>query len=344
MPKWVRWVVVLALAVLALLILWRLLGVVITVLVALLITCALRPIVSELERRHVPRLAGIALCYLVLAGLLAGLIWFIIPIGISQAHQLRQEIMAFSRSYGSLQRRYESWRQLLPVLPPASQLAAIFKSSTMRMAVRMAGAASGALTLFVRVMSVLLLSFFFLFEGERILDDVLALLGPRAHREVPPRIERIGNGVGRYALGQFVEMCIVGALDGLGMFLLGVHFPVLLGVLAGISDVIPYFGPIIAAVPAALIGLSQSLWLASYAVLVYAAVHALEANILNPYVVGRFVGLRPVWVVVAVLIGESLMGIVGMVLAVPAATVIHLLLREVYLPWLQRKTRRHQAE
>ena len=335
MPQWVRWLVRLALIVLAGLIVWQLAGVVITILLGLLIAAALRPIVNFLERHRVPRLAGIFVCYLFLAAILAGLVAYIIPIGIKQAAEMSRQFSTVVREFTALESQWESWRRVLPILPPAKALPAMLGPSTGKLATGFVGAAGKAFTLFVRTISAFLLSFFFLYQGGAILTEVLRLFPVSVRHQAPPMVDRMGDQVGLYALGQFVEMLIVGILDGLGMALLGVHFPVLLGVLAAISDVIPYFGPIIAAVPAVLVGTSQSPWLGLYALGVYALVHVLEANLLNPYVVGRFVGLRPVWVVVAVLIGDAVLGIPGMALAIPAATVIRIAIREVYLPWLQ---------
>lgn len=337
-PQWVQWLGRIVLVVVAILVIWRLWGVVVTILLALLIMAALRPMVLFLGRHHVPHLLAIFLCYAALAGVGAGLVAYIIPAGAEQAQQFSSEVQAFAHGVSSFRVWWDQARTSLPFLPRFESLPGALSASTSVIAGGVMGVVKHALSWFVQFISVLLLSFFFLLEGDKILAEVLRLFPHRIRHDAPPLLHHMADDVGLYALGQFVEMCIVGVLDGVGMFLLGVHFPVLLGVLAGLSDVIPYFGPIIAVVPAVLIALSQSFWLALYATGVYVGVHSLEANFLNPYVVGRFVGLRPVWVVVAVLIGEAVMGIPGMALAVPAATVVRIVIRDLYLPWLRRTT------
>ena len=149
-------------------------------------------------------------------------------------------------------------------------------------------------------------------------------------------LRRINDQVGHWVLGQLVEMTFVGVMVGIGFAILGVPYPALMGALAFALDIVPYVGPIAAAIPGVLLALTHSWQLALWALGLYIIVQQVEAYILNPVIVGRFIGMRPVYILLSILVGTSLMGILGMLLAIPAAVILHILLVELYLPWRER--------
>ena len=137
----------------------------------------------------------------------------------------------------------------------------------------------------------------------------------------------VDNVVSKFIRGQLLDAVIVGILCSLGLWAIGLDFPVLIGMTAGISNVIPYFGPIIGSIPAVIVGLlSGSPIKALFAVLVLLLVQQLDGAIISPKVVGESVGLHPVFVILSITIGGAYFGLIGMLLAVPAAGIIKFLL------------------
>ena len=137
----------------------------------------------------------------------------------------------------------------------------------------------------------------------------------------------VDNVVSKFIRGQLLDGLIVGILSSLGLWLIGLDFPVLIGMTAGIANIIPYFGPIIGSVPAVIVGLlSGSPIKALFAVLVLLLVQQLDGAIIAPKVVGESVGLHPVFVILSIVIGGAYFGLLGMLLAVPAAGIIKLLI------------------
>lgn len=137
----------------------------------------------------------------------------------------------------------------------------------------------------------------------------------------------VDNVVSKFIRGQMLDAIIVGILCSIGLRIIGLDFPVLIGMTAGISNVIPYFGPLIGSVPAIIVGLlSGSPIKALFAVLVLLLVQQLDGAIIAPKVVGESVGLHPVFVMLSILIGGAYFGLVGMLLAVPTAGIIKMLI------------------
>lgn len=136
----------------------------------------------------------------------------------------------------------------------------------------------------------------------------------------------VDNVVSKFIRGQLLDGLIIGILSSLGLWLIGLDFPVLIGMTAGIFNIIPYFGPIIGTVPAVIVGLlSGSPIKALFAVLVLLLVQQLDGTIIAPKIVGESVGLHPVFVILSIIIGGAYFGLLGMLLAVPTAGIIKLL-------------------
>ncbi|MDF2532633.1 MAG: hypothetical protein K0Q65_2214 [Clostridia bacterium] len=137
----------------------------------------------------------------------------------------------------------------------------------------------------------------------------------------------VDNVVSKFIRGQLLDAIIVGILCSIGLWIIGLDFPVLIGMTAGISNVIPYFGPIIGSIPAIIVGLlSGSPIKALFAVLVLLLVQQIDGAIISPKVVGESVGLHPVFVILSITIGGAYFGLLGMLLAVPAAGIIKFLI------------------
>jgi predicted PurR-regulated permease PerM len=136
----------------------------------------------------------------------------------------------------------------------------------------------------------------------------------------------VDNVVSKFIRGQLLDGLIVGILSSFGLWIIGLDFPVLIGMTAGVFNIIPYFGPLIGTVPAVIVGLlSGSPIKALFAVLVLLLVQQLDGAIIAPKVVGESVGLHPVFVILSIIIGGAYFGLLGMLLAVPTAGIIKLL-------------------
>ena len=138
-------------------------------------------------------------------------------------------------------------------------------------------------------------------------------------------VQEINNVVSTFIRGQVLDGLIVGLISSIGLTMIGMDFAFLIGFAAGIANIIPYIGPIVGCIPAIIVGLlspdpMQALW----AVLVFFVVQQLDEAIISPKIVGDSTGIHPVLIIMAVIIGASFGGIMGMLLAVPTMGVIKL--------------------
>lgn len=133
-----------------------------------------------------------------------------------------------------------------------------------------------------------------------------------------------------YIRGQLLDTLTVGLLLGFGLSLLGFEAAFLLGLIAGVFNLIPYFGPILGAIPAILIGLLKSPWLAVYVAALFFLVNQFEVMFLAPRIIGGNLGLHPVTIIYIILIGGKIGGLLGMILAVPLGAIAIILFKSVY--------------
>lgn len=156
------------------------------------------------------------------------------------------------------------------------------------------------------------------------------LLFNRQHNEQLSNFLADINGVvSNFIRGQLLVALIVGVLSSIALYIVGLDYAVLVGMTAGLGNIIPYFGPILGAILAVIVGLTSGIPIkALLALVALVVVQQLDSNIISPKIVGDSVGLHPVFVMLSIVIGGTLYGLLGMLIAVPIAGIIKLLLNK----------------
>ncbi|HEY5561490.1 MAG TPA: AI-2E family transporter [Clostridiaceae bacterium] len=145
-------------------------------------------------------------------------------------------------------------------------------------------------------------------------------------------VHEINHIISKFIRGQLLDGLIVGIISSIGLSAIGMDFALLIGFTAGIANIIPYVGPLIGCIPAIIVGvLSPNPIIALWAVLILLAVQQLDGAVIAPKIVGDSMGLHPIFVIMAVTIGGTLAGIVGMLLSVPIAGIIKLFLTKIIM-------------
>ncbi|MEK7191914.1 MAG: AI-2E family transporter [Patescibacteria group bacterium] len=296
---------------------------------ALVVSSALNPVVSWLEKRKIPRILGTLTIYIVVIFLIGLLIYAIVPIALS-------ELSTFLSSLGKIS------GGLSELVDATSLIQAINKSLTKFTNVLLSGSTSlldigskflGGLTMTI---SVFVLSFY-LTVGKDGVGRFLITIVPSIYEDKAVDLyNKIRRKIGRWLSGQIVLSLVVGLLVFLGLSILGVKYSLLLGILAGIFELIPYVGPIFSGSLAVLVGLTNSLSVGLYTVILFVVIQQLENHVLVPAVTKFTTELEPAVILVGLLIGAQVFGFVGLILAVP----ITVLLQELLEDWSQSKARR----
>ncbi len=301
--------------------------IVLVVLMAIVLASAIEPAAQWAVRRRVPRLLAVVLIYLGAVASLAATLYFFVPPVLEDAVGLLS--------------RFPRGIDLGGILGPVSEkspeflrpgLATISENLSLAEAVSGLRGTIAALSsnifkvlaaVFGGVMSfvlVIVLSFYLAVQ-EGGIETFLKIVTPVRHeRYITDLWRRAQYKIGKWLQGQLVLMLIVGVLVYLGLTVLGVRYALLLALLAALFEVIPLFGPVLAAIPAIGLGLAdggltEGLLVAG----LYAIIQQFENQLIYPLVVSKVVGIPPLLVILALLVGARLAGFLGLVLSVPVA-------------------------
>ena len=184
-------------------------------------------------------------------------------------------------------------------------------------------------------LAVILISTIYMVARPRPLVEGFVAVFPAGRRPEVRRVLRaMYEAVQRWFLGQLADMALVGVLSTLALYLIGIPFALLLGILTGLLCFIPLLGPVFSVFPPLLLALAsgepvKALWV----IAAYVVIQSIEGNVIEPMVMSRAISLHPVVIVFALLVAGTLFGFVGLLLAVPAVAALHVLLREL---WIKR--------
>ena len=161
-----------------------------------------------------------------------------------------------------------------------------------------------------------------------------ALMKEQKNEKLNNLFEDINSILSHFIRGQLLAALLVGILSSIGLSIIRLDFAILIGMTAGIANIIPYFGPILGSVPAVIVGLlSGNPVKALLAIIVLVAVQQIDGTLISPRIVESSVGLHPVFVMLAIIIGGAYLGLLGMLIAVPIAAIIKMFL----VRWMENK-------
>lgn len=322
------------------------LGVLIELFIAIVIAEGIRPLVERLRRAHVPRPVGVLLIYLVALAILGVLSWLLLSPLIAEATALINSAPTYlaqaQKLLSNAQREVGNNPQLTnlinQMIAQAGAVAQLILPALLQVPQSILG------LLFDAVLT-LVMAFMWLTATDNLRPFVVGLFPDGAQTTASNVLSEMGRKIGGYLRGVTFNMVVVGILSGTGVFFLGVPYPVLLGIFAGLTEIIPFVGPFLAGSAATLVALvAVGPLKAGEVVLLYVLIQQIEGNTLVPLVMNRAVELNPLVVVIAVLIGAAVLGLVGGILAVPLAAVIQVLIVRVLAPAARRASGRSAEE
>jgi len=297
------------------------------VFVAIIVAAALSPIVDRLTKWRVPRTVSIILIYLLVLGILGGIVYFILPPMIVQLKQLADNLPTYFTTFADLLKnlREGSLSGLLSTSQDTlNSLSNFLGQIANNLFTTTVGFFSGAAALVM----VFILTLYFLIDENGIKKFIVSLFPIRQKSQLIAIANKMGFKLGGWLRGQLLLGIVVGIVVYVGMLIIRMPYALTLGILAGALEIIPVMGPIIAAIPAILIAFTISPATALIVTIFYILVQELENKLLVPKIMQYTVGLNPVTTIIIILIGAKLMGILGILLAVPAASVIYVILEE----------------
>ena len=183
------------------------------------------------------------------------------------------------------------------------------------------GVITNVASFFIHLVATIILTFYFLKDREAILKTIdnvsMILLSSKLRQRIKYFLKDLHEVFGNFILGQLLDALIVGIASTTLLLIIGHPFALLIGVIAGITNVIPYIGPIIGAALALILGIFTNVKLGILGCVLLIIYQQIDGNIIQPKILGDSVGLAPVWIFIAILVGGSYLGAVGMIISVP---------------------------
>ena len=297
--------------------------VIIIFLFAIIIASAISPFANWLDSKGFPRLLGVLILYLLLFGLFVLILSLIVPYVADEISQLSTTLPKIvERVSTSLENVQKESPQYLDFI---SELQNILDSFSIYLQQSSQSVISIVINVFGGVMSfiaIVVISFYLSVMKRGIENFIESVVPAKQEAYVMDLWKRAELKVGRWLQGQLLLCLIIGLTTYIGLSLMGIRFALILSVIAGALEIVPIVGPVISAIPAVILAFLQNPGLGIWVIVFYVVVQQLENHLLVPVVLGKTTGLNPIVVLMALLIGNQLAGISGMLLSVPIATVI----------------------
>jgi predicted PurR-regulated permease PerM len=311
-------------------ILWYVRDIVLIVITAVVIASAVEPGIRALMKRGLSRILAVIALYLFIALVFFGILFFFIPPILDDAAGFLQQLPGALSSINVTGATHGlvPWGTVAQALSSANFLTSVSTSLG-----GTGGVVSTLSVFFGGILSfglIVVFSFYFSVQ-ETGVDDFLRVITPKEQEAYVLGLwKRSQDKIGKWMQGQLILAVIVGVLIYLGLLVLGVNHPLLLAVVAGVFELIPVFGQIMAAIPAVAIGfgtggLTEAILVAG----LFIIVQQFEANLIYPVVVKKVVGVPPLLVILALLVGFKLFGFLGVLLSVPIAGAIQELVADI---------------
>lgn len=312
----------------------------------------LNPIVNLLERLHIKRIWGIIIIILGISGLLTGVILLSAP---AIEAQVKDLVATFPDYLKQLGNGIKSWVQ-------HSFLGAYYDEGynwittnlnnlTEKIGEYLGGAVEGirnvASTLTNVVVAIItfpFILFFLLKDGEKFKRYCLKLLPPGFRGDANHILKNMDVQVGSYIQGQIIVASCIGILLFIGYLIIGLDYAITLAIIAAITSVVPYLGPIIAILPAIIIAVVSSPFMLVKLAIVWAAVQFLEGQFISPNIMGRTMKIHPLTIIIVLLSAGNLFGIIGVILGIPGYAILKVIVVYLFSKFKSRYNRYYGEE
>ncbi|MBI5022724.1 MAG: AI-2E family transporter [Candidatus Magasanikbacteria bacterium] len=292
--------------------------------IAMILASLIDPLADWFAKKRMWRGVAVFLIYILVFGVLALVFILLVPIIVSQITQLSvnfsgywEKIMTGFSTVKTLSIRFGLWENLQTTLPATLQ-------SGVLTAQKLVSSIFGVFGWIFSFILVLVMAFYMVVEEDGFKKAIRSLAPSEYQNYLGQLWTRIKEKLGDWLRGTLALGLIIGAMSYAGLLILGVQYALLLAVIAGIFEMIPYAGPIFSGLVAVLLAFLQTGdWpLPVFTAILFIVIQQLENNLLVPKVMKKAVGLNPIVSILSLLIGFRLLGVVGALLSIPVATVL----------------------
>lgn len=323
-------------------------NVVLPVILAVIAYYLLRPILRLIEKIKIPRVWGILIIFLALIGLITLLVFLVVPFLKSQSTRLVEELPVYLiqllNSLDSFLRTSfvadyylqieQDAMEMLRSVP--TEVGKLFQSTITSVATGITSVV-GAVTSFVlSIIMVPFILFYLLKDGEKLPRFVIKVFPPRMRDDFQSVFKSIDNQISAYIQGQILVSMCIGFMIFIGFTIIGMDYALLLGVIAMVTSVVPYLGPVIAITPAAIIALVSSPFMLVKLAIVWTIVQFVEGKFISPQIMGKSLHVHPITIIFVLITSGALFGVPGVILGIPGYAILKVIVAHFYTLYKRR--------
>lgn len=299
------------------------------VLATIILTSAIGPAVKKLEDIKIPRSLAIILIYLSILSIIGAAVYLIIPPIVNESKELGVNLPRYinkaSNIIFNLQNYTEQNNWPINLQATINNTVIGLQNSTQNLIKTISNFFGGLFSLFV----VLVMTFYLTMEQESLKKSLANFLPTKKRQRLLKIINGVQQKIGWWFNGQLALCFIIFLMTYMSLSVFGLKYALVLAIIAGLAEIIPYLGPTIAAIPAIFVALVHSPILALFILLVYIIIQLVENNILVPKIMQRAVGLDPIVTIIALMVGFKIAGVLGAIVAVPICTALVVVIKDM---------------
>ncbi|MDT3764511.1 AI-2E family transporter [Priestia filamentosa] len=305
-------------------ILFMLLKVLSPFIVAALITYLLHPTVEKLHKSGIQRPLALFIIYLLFFGGVGYGLYKGIPLFLVQVMEVGDQLPLFVGTYKEWVSEVHYHTSSLPDGIHTKIEGAIDDTEKMLEGIlnRIADSIRSAFSMFFLLILIPFIAFYMLKDFDKIKHFIFILTPAKWRDKGKSFLKDVDHSLGSYLRGQFLVCFIIGACATILLWIFHMPYPFFLGTIIGVTNIIPYFGPIIGAIPSAVIALTISVKMVIIVVIIIFVLQFLEGNVLSPLIVGKSLHIHPLLIMLALLLGGEIGGVLGLILAVPLLAIL----------------------
>ena len=310
----------------------------IPLLIAFLLANILKPVISFFEIKGASQLSIIISIYLITTFLFILFFTLVSPILLTQATTLGLELPTYingiKESITAIENSIKNNFSFIEV-PDLAKLSQDYVSESIDKTTQyISNNISNIVSIFTFSLIVPFISFFILKDMHLMQRTLLSYVPNRYFEMFVLLFHKVGTSIQSYIRGQLIDASFVGFMTGLGLSIIGFPYALIVGLVAGIGNFVPYFGPILGAIPAVLIIMVSPEWSTASSILmvvaVFLVVQIIETLFVYPLAVGNSVNLHPLLIIISLLVGGEVAGIVGMIVVIPLVAILKVTFELLY--------------
>jgi predicted PurR-regulated permease PerM len=325
-----------AAAILLSILLWQLRSLVVTLMISVVLAATLAPIIDSAQKLKLPRWLAVVVVYLGLIAVVVGAGLIIGPTVVTQIQRLTLKLPSYLEELRLL---IEAWvtrfgveETIFDQLIDTQALTSWLIRSSQQLIIRSVGLTRGIVGAFINLILAIVISGYMLSGSKSLIKGLVSLFPYPWDRRLAAQMDPVAQRMGGYIQGRVVVSGILGLVITFGLRFLGLsEFALALGVIAGFTNLIPFIGPVLGALPALVVAVSQGGWTVLWVLVLYLIIQNVETYVLDPLLVGSSVRVHPLYQLLAVIAGTQVLGIIGALIVPPWVAGTAVLLQNLYL-------------